>query len=159
MMQPVPLRPDEQVAGGFIALSLGGQPKRLPELKRHRNREWTDLFNRTVTETLGKAGELKDVEDLVQMLTGSMDVMLDLLVAYDESGALGGREWIDHNATDREIYEAMRKVTGAAFPFGNDLLTRIPGIAAMVIQAVISSRSTSSSRPSTGGRRRRSNAA
>lgn len=159
MMEPTPLRPDEQVAGGFIAMSLGGQPKRLSVLTIDRNRDWTARFNATVAETIGKAGQLNDLDDMVRLLAGSIDVMLDLLVAYDDSGALGGREWIHKNATDREVYEALKKVTDAAFPFGVDLVNRVPGFVGMMMEAAIrvaSSQSTSSAPRSTAGRRARS---
>lgn len=157
MMEPTPLRPESEAAGGFIPVSVGGQTRHLPELKRHRNREWKERFQQTVTDTLDKSRALDDLEDVVQLIAGSSDVQLDLLVAYDESGALGGREWLDTHATDREIYAALKKVVAVAFPEMPDLLTRMPQLIGLVVEAAMRrSRSTSSSRPSTGGRQRRS---
>jgi len=157
MMEPTPLRPDDQVAGGFIPVSVGGQSKNLPELKRHRNREWKALFQQTVGDTLAKSHALTDMEDVVQLIAGSSDVQLDLLIAYDESGALGGREWLDTNATDREIYTALKKITAIAFPEMPDLMTRMPQLVGLVLEAAMRrSQSTSSSRRSTAGRQKRS---
>jgi len=157
MMEPTPLRPPDEVAGGFLRVSLGGQARSLPILKIDHNRAWKELFNVTVSEALGGTRQLQTLDDVVNLLATSTDTMLDLLVAYDESGALGGKEWMDRNATDRDIYEALKKVTDAAFPFGVDLITRVPNFMGTLLEAVIrSSRSMSSSQPSTAGRQRRS---
>lgn len=160
MMQPVPLRPDEEVAGGFIVLSVGGQTKHLPELKRYRNREWKALVQRRFAETLGATREVETFDDVVNLIAGGSDLYVELLVAYDDSGVLGGAEWLDRNATDRDLYFAFKKVASVAFPETPDLLTRIPGLVGVVVESLIrSSRSTNGSRRSTAGRRKRSSAA
>src|SRR5688500_7345976 len=137
MMEPTPLRPDDQVAGGFIPVSVGGQMRNLPELKRHRNREWKALFQQTVGVTLSKSHDLEDLEDVVQLISGTSDVQIDLLVAYDEQGVLGGRECLDTNATDREIYTAIKRVAAVAFPEMPDLLTCMPQVIVLVIEAAM----------------------
>ena len=160
MAAPTPIRPDEEVAAGFISATLGGQARNLPVLSIERNREWKKVYNATVSE-LGGDAESDDFDAVVDLLSGAIDKMVDLLIAYDETGALGGREWIDKHATDREVYELLKgPVLQAAFPFGIDLMAQVLGaIRANMARLAVSSPSTSSSQRSTGGRRRRSNAA
>lgn len=159
MDAPTPLRPDEEVAGGYISVTMGGQAKRLPVLPIVRNREWKRQFDEMVAE-LGMNAESDDFEEIVRALSDSIDKMLDLLLAYDETSALGGREWLDSHATDREVYEAFKKVKDAAYPFGFDLMARVLGEVRMnMARLAAGSKSTSSSPPSTAGRPKRSNAA
>ena len=70
--------------------------------------------------------------------------MMDLLIAYDQMGAearetqpvLPEREWIDTHATDTECYEAMKRVTAAAYPFGPDLLRIVPEFLPMILNSL-----------------------
>jgi hypothetical protein len=158
---PTPLRPDEEVAGGYISATLGGQAKSLPVLTRAANRDFQKVYADRVRSTIEATGKLDDLEDVIQMMSSSIDDMLEIVLFYDKTASLGGREWIDNNATDREIYDLFKKVTHAAHPFGQDLLGLIPDLRAMLLRAVIrvGSRSTSSSPPSTGGRPKKSKAA
>ena len=159
MTAPTPLRPDEEVAGGYISVTLGGQAKRLPVLPIVRNREWKQQFDAMVAE-LGMNTESDDFEEVVRALSNSIEKMLDLLLAYDETGALGGREWIERHASDGEVYETFKKVKDAAYPFGFDLMARVLGeVRLNMARLAAGSKSTSSSPPNTGGRPRRSRAA
>jgi hypothetical protein len=157
---PTPLRPDEEVAGGYISATLGGQVRNLPVLPIARNREWKRQFDATVRD-MGANAESDDFDEVVRALSDSIETMLDLLIAYDDTSSLGGREWIDKHATDREVYELFKKVTDAAFPFGFDLMARMLGELRMqMARLAAGSRPTSSVRPSTGSARRKtSNAA
>ncbi len=161
MTDPTPLRPDEEVAGGYISATLGGQAKSLPVLSVAQNRTWKSQFDTTVTQ-IGASAESDDFDEIVRALSDSIEKMLDLLIAYDQTSSLGGREWIDQHATDREVYETFKKVTDAAFPFGFDLMARMLGELRQSLARKatgVGSKSTSSSAPSTGGRPRRSKAA
>ena len=162
MEAPTPLRPDEEVAGGYISATLGGQVKRLLVLPRARNRDFQKVYAEHIRTTLTNAGKLDDLEDVIEVMSSSIDEMLDVVLTYDESAALGGREWIDAHATDREIYELFKQVTHAAHPFGRDLLAVIPDLRALLLRATLrmaGSPSTSSSRRSTAGNRKRSKTA
>lgn len=163
MAAPTPLRPDEEVAGGYISATLGGQARSLPVLPRAENREFQRVYKERVGQTIKSAGELNDLEDVIQLMSASIDEMMEVVLIYDKTGALGGREWIDTHATDREIYELFKKVTHAAHPFGQDLVAAIPDLRAMLLRSMLraaaGSPSTSSSPPSTAGRRKKSRAA
>lgn len=160
-------RPDEQVVGGFIPVELGGEAKVLPVLSIRENRTWTKLFAGSIRAKLEAVGPLQSVDEVVGLLVESMDTMMDLLVAYDRDKVLGDKEWIDTHATDREVYETLKRVTAAAFPFGVDLRTLVPELIPMLmssltqgvaIATVALSQSTNGSRPNTDGRRRKSKA-
>lgn len=144
-------------------MTVGGQARSLPELTRVRNREFQKFYAEKVRSTLKATEELTELDDVINLMSSSIDEMMEIVLVYDETNALGGRDYLDSHATDREIYEAFKKVTDAAHPFGKDLLARVPNLSSILLRAAMAmtagSRSTSSSRRSTAGRRKRSKAA
>lgn len=161
MTAPTPLRPDEEVAGMFVSVTLGGQAKSLPVLPRARNREFQKFYAEKVRSTLKATEELVELDDVINLMANSIDEMMEVVLTYDETESLGSREWVDRHATDREIYEAFKKVTDVAHPFGKDLLAQVPNLSTILMRAAMAagSRSTSSSPRSTGGRRKKSKVA
>jgi hypothetical protein len=171
MMAPRPLRPDEQVAGGFLYVTLGGKDYELAVLPMASNRKWIAELRETVTRVIGETPSLDGIEDFIDLLATNSEAEMDLLIAYDNlSGApvLPEREWIDTNATDREVYEGVKRAAAAAFPKGPDLLRIVPDLLPMLMTAVskgvaaaaiamASSKPTNGSQPSTAGPRPSSN--
>ena len=166
MMEPTPLRPDDQVAGGFIAMRLGGQSYEVRVLSMAANRRWTTHLAEQIKAKLGNLEPIESADQVAQLLADQAETMMDLLISYDRMGAVGSkkalpdRKWIDTHATDTECYEAMKRVTAAAYPFGPDLLRIVPELMPMLMQslsrgvaaatiAMASSRSMSSSPTST----------
>lgn len=143
-LEPTPLRPDEQVAGGYLHVTLGGQDFVLPVLPIRANREWIAKLREQMVAVLKVTPDLDTIDDFVGLLAGNSEAMMDLLLAYDAIGAefskrsavLPERDWIDTHATDRECYEGMKRVTAAAYPFGPDLLRMIPEIRPLLLEAV-----------------------
>lgn len=151
-------RPDEERAGGFISLAIGADVRQVPVLTIAANRTWKATFEAAVRKVLGRVEDVDTLDAVVGVLNDSTDLMIDLLVAYDAGGQLGGRAWIEGHATDDDVYQAMKRVTAAAYPFGIDLARMIPDLRAILATAVMraSAARTSSPPPSTGGRRGRS---
>lgn len=156
--------------GAFVPITLAGKSHVLRELPRRANREYQSLVTGTVRKALDVSDSLDTVDDVIEALAASGETMLDLLIAYDAAGAvwpghtpvLPDREWINERATDRECYEAIKKVLNIAFPPGADLLRLIPELRPWLIQAISRgvsaaaialtlSPSTSSAPPSTAG--------
>lgn len=138
-MAPTPLRPDEQVAGGFLYVTLGGQEYELRVLSMAQNRKWIAELRTTVARILGETPSLDGIEDFIDLLATNSEAEMDLLIAYDNLGAepvLPEREWIDSHATDREVYEGVKRAAAAAFPKGPDLLRIVPDLLPMLMQAV-----------------------
>lgn len=187
MTAPTPLRPAAEVVGAYVSITLAGKEYRLRELPSRVNRDWQKRLATDVRERINAVGPMDSADEVIQAIADSAEVMMDLLIEYDRLGTdawnrqlntsepkvLPEREVIDTTATDRECYEAMKKVTNVSFPFGGDLLRIVPefmpilldrlttGVARGVAAAAvtISSRSTSSSRRPTGGSPTTSNAA
>ena len=176
MALPTPLRSDDEVVGAYVPITLGGKKYQLPELPRKANREWQSLLTDEVRKTLTAVGPLDTADEVIDAIADSAELMMDLLIAYDQAGAkawsevrgtplepvLPERDWIDTHATDRECYESIKAVMQVAFPTGADLLRLVPELRPMLLQAfsrgvaaatvaMVSSRSMSSAPPSTDG--------
>lgn len=158
--------------GAFVPITLGGKGYHVAELPRRANREWQEHLTVEVRKAMAESGPLETADEVIDAIAGSSDLMLDLLYSYDAAAeaawgrkpVLPDREWVDTHATDRECYEAIKKVTGVSFPFGADLLRIIPEIRPMLLESVSKgvaaaaiamsttfSRSMSSAPPSTDG--------
>jgi hypothetical protein len=124
-------RTTEEKAGGFISARVGGTTKELPTLKVRAAREW----RLRLVEALGSVSPTMLSLDLdalkvdgIAAMTGlaplaqlASDRILDLVVAYDPSAALGGRDWLEENADDLELYALLKVILGVIFPEAADL--------------------------------------
>ena len=167
MMDPTPLRPDEQVAGGFIAMPLGGQSHSVKVLPMALSRKWLASAKEQIGSLRGTADMLDSFEDIADFIAGQSEMMLDLLIAYDELGdkVLPDREWLDAHATDRECYDGWKRVTAATSPLAEEALRIVPDLIPILIEAfrkavsvgtaravaIHLSRPTNGSQPSTAG--------
>ena len=137
---------DEDRISGVLRLRFGTTEREVPTLPLRPAREW----QRRVSALSGGFGlpSLADWDglDVGRFANLTTDALLDLAVAYDRTGALGGREWLEENADPAEVYEAVVAMAENAFPFVRDGRSVL---ATMVAQATLAS-----SRPesSTNGR-------
>lgn len=97
-------RPEDDRAAGVLRLTLGGTPVELPVLRIRQSRLWREQL---------RATDIEDGEDVERPI----QVMLDLVAAYDVTGLLGGRDAIEDRATDAEVYAAFQQMLAASFPF------------------------------------------
>jgi hypothetical protein len=181
---PTPLRPDEEVVGAYVPITLAGKQYQLAELPRRANREWQALLSDEVRVTFSDLGDLDSAEEVMAAIAKSAEMQLRLLIEYDRMGAqawsevhnktyepvLPDYDTLDAIATDGECYRAIKKVTEVSFPFGSDLLGLLPELRPLILNAVskgvaaatiamVSLPSSSSAPPSTDGSQTTSNAA
>ena len=135
-------RSPEDVLAGVLRIAVGGVEKIVPTLPLRATREWQATLAR------GPAAFSVPVTDddwtaaTVSEFTGlTLDTILNVVVAYDRSGALGGREWLEDNADPAQLYAAASQMAEVAFPFA----TNIPMLlAALVVRSVVASTSPNS---------------
>lgn len=112
---------ETEILNGTISVVMDGQRRALPVLKIKRAGPWRALVMKTLN-AFEKADKLTP--------TAAMNMpaakILDLVVAYDFSKVLGGRDSIEENATDKEVYDAFIKMWNETFPYkglARDLIT------------------------------------
>jgi hypothetical protein len=141
----------EAILAGHCRVVLGGQEYLLPDLPNRANREWLASFSGDLGGLMSSLDANQDnVSAILAALTAASDQVLELLMSYDRTSVLPSREWVDENATPREIVYAVMGVWQAANP--------LVGIALSGVIPTSSTPSvpTSSSSPTTATRGRRS---
>ncbi len=119
-MQP---RDEETALSGLLSIRMGGQVKEVPTLKIAKSRKWKTEAAGVVEKVLARIpDDAQGAQDaLAPMVNLPTDVALDLVLAYDVTNALGTRKWVEDNADDREVLEALQQMLTATFPFGSVL--------------------------------------
>ena len=133
-----------------IQIVLGGHAKSVAPLTIDRNREWKKGLADTVGVAFGSlAASAADWKKLVSTVAGMTDQQIDLLVAYDEAGSLGGAAWIGAHATEREVWEGLKAVLDEAFPHLAELLRKVSP--AILLPTLLQLLESSTSSPSPAG--------
>jgi hypothetical protein len=107
-------RTEEAAIGGLLTLTIGGRARAVPVLKIKHSREWK--------EKLGGVAAGIELDDDLAVTIGRLanlasDRALDLVVAYDRTDVLGGRDAIEEEATDAEVFQALEVIVRATYPF------------------------------------------
>ena len=110
-------RSPEDVATGILRVSVGSAVRERPTLKAKYIAEWGSL--------LGASGDGKalgdwTMQDVAGLAGQTVGRLLDLVVAYDRTAALGGREWLEEHADPAELHSALVAMVGNAFPLASD---------------------------------------
>lgn len=110
-------RSPEDVAAGILRIAIGGTVREVPTLKAKYIGLWGDLFA-DAGNKLDAVGEWT-MADVSQFSERSVQRLVDLVVAYDRTGALGGREWLEEHADPAQLHAALVLMIGNAFPLAD----------------------------------------
>jgi hypothetical protein len=133
---------DEILAGAPFTVVLGGISKSLVPLTIAAGRVWQRHLVDTLNAKSGVLDGSTGWGEVARLFVGLTDEELDVLLAYDETAALGGREWIEAHATATEVHEAFKEVCYLEFPLLREARS-FPQLIAMLLGS-LSGRSTSS---------------
>lgn len=90
---------ESDIAAGIIRLTINGTDRILPTLKIGPFQD--DFLPKQWPKVQSMFSE--DRTDPAELLKLGTDTLLDLIVAYDASGALGGRDWLRNNADHNDL--------------------------------------------------------
>jgi len=146
-------RSAEDVLAGVLRIAVGGVEKIVPTLPIRATREWQATLAAGPGRFAPDDADDWSSTDASEFSSLTLDVILDIVCAYDRTSALGGREWLEEHADPAQLYTAAGQMADVAFPFADD--TRML-LAALVVRSVVGSRPRSStSGPSAIGDLRR----
>lgn len=144
-------RSPEDVLAGILRIAVGGVEKLVPTLSIRATREWQDeiaqgpqAFSVPVNDDDWSAAVVSEFAGL------TLDSILHMVVAYDRTGVLGGRDWLEEHADPEQLYRAAEQMMEVAYPFAESPRVLL---AALVVRAVVESgqRNSTSGRSRTGG--------
>lgn len=105
-----------------LVLTLGGVERRLPVHNLNQSDEWQQKLAQAIARV--ELPDTTDGADLVAAFIGLPSaLLLDAVIAYDLTDAIGGRDWIRDHATERDIYVAFQAMAGETFPYLADART------------------------------------
>lgn len=133
-------RSEEDVLRGVLLVSLGKPPvtKEIPVLSIAEARKWKAALGRTLGGEVANMS-LERLQDAGPIALAVGDRTVDLVLAYDTTAALGGREWIEANATDAQLYGLLRRLVEVSFPFVRDLKTLVSELRAIGLADLLGS--------------------
>ena len=137
-------RTPEDILAGVLRINVGGIEKRVPTLPMNASAEWQEALGAQLGGFARNLSTDQSADSLIGFARFTQQAILDAVVAYDRSGALGGREWLAEHADPAQLYIAFRQMAEVVFPFVADvrsLLAMLPGLLA---QADVGSSSPSS---------------
>jgi hypothetical protein len=127
-----------EVIAGLLPFTIDGDVRLVPELKWRANREWQARLAATFVSLASLPADTPDG------LAAMADAERELVLAYDETGALGDLE----DATEREIDAIYNRLMAVSFPLAESQMTVVVGI----LRAAAESASASSTNgPSPSG--------
>jgi hypothetical protein len=138
-------RSPEDVLAGVLRFTFGGVEKVVPTLKIREVRDWQRRVTAEVPWLESAIHEDGAIDHLGDFVDESLDKLIAFVIAYDVSGALGGREWLEANADPSELYEASRAMGAVSFPFVGGLRGLRLLLASVVAQAAAEASSSPSS--------------
>lgn len=151
-------RSAEDVLAGVLRISIGGIEKRVPTLPMRASAEWQETLGAQLGGFARSLSSDQSADSLMGFARFTQDAILEAVLAYDRTGALGGREWLLEHADPSQLYAAFRQMAEVVFPFVSDvrsLLAMLPGLLAQADVGLTSPSSTSGPSPtgdSTPGR-------
>lgn len=149
-------RSEEDIVAGVLRVSIGrpAVSKTIPVLSIADARKWKSELGRTLGREIAGMS-LERLQDGGPIALAVGDRTVDLVLAYDQEAALGGREWIEKNATDDQLYRILRALVEITFPFVRDLKTLVSELRAIGLADLLGSAASlsgsSTKTPSPGG--------
>lgn len=126
-------RTPEDILAGVLRINVGGIEKRVPTLPMNASAEWQETLGAGLSGFARNLSADQSAESLVGFARFTQQAILDAVVTYDRTSALGGRDWLEENADPAQLYIALRQMAEVVFPFVNDvrsLLAMLPGLLA-----------------------------
>jgi len=132
MALSIPERSAEDRAAGVLRIDVGGASKRLPTLSMNAAEKWTQELGAQVAGLAQRlSAESESTDAIFGLASFSQTAVLDAVVAYDTTSALGGREWLAEHADPEQLYIAFRQIVRVVFPFVEELgglMNLLPGL-------------------------------
>jgi hypothetical protein len=117
-----PDRTPEDIASGVLRIAIGGSVKPVPTLPLKHIPAWAALLDELTPDA--PAGEpspdapADDNHGYELLAKATAATLLTIVTAYDRTGALGGREWLEENADLSQLKIAAEQMASNAFPLG-----------------------------------------
>jgi len=90
-----------------------GEERILPALEGEKLGRWHARYagdKMAGLDAMMEAAEAGNLPSLLEAHSMTMDAMVDALVAYDATGALGGKEWLEEHLDPRQLLLILHRI-------------------------------------------------
>jgi hypothetical protein len=91
-------------------VGIAGEYRPMPALTGDDLDRWLKRYAKAATTFRLAMEEPQPAPDRLSLMSEYGTELVDLLMLYDRSGALGSRDWLEENATDEQVYYALRLI-------------------------------------------------
>lgn len=85
----------------------------IPALEGPLLKEWMTRYARVFLDYSDGMEKVGTVGDWFRVNSLANEDLLDALLAYDRTGALGSRDWIESNFTIRDVWTVLQRIARA----------------------------------------------
>ena len=112
-------RGEQEAFAETITGTVNGEPITIPVLRiKHADAWRTEL---EVQAAVVGTSIFEGLPGMIGMSSSMIEAMLELVIAYDRTGVLGGRDVFVENASDGEAWALFKQMIDASYPFVDDL--------------------------------------
>jgi hypothetical protein len=139
--------PEDRVIASPLVVVLAGVACPVRILNRRESRAWREVLTAKTGALFGAMDDMQQVIATGAVFDLATDSILELVMAYDVEHVLGRDVKDFDDATDFEIYGALKAIIAVAFPLVQD----VGGLLALGVGAVRSANPSSTNGPSRNG--------
>ena len=105
------IRFDYDETGEAFLFTLDGDPRPpVPTLEGWVLREWIGRYASVYTTMIEARSQIASLDDMLRLENVTEDGLLDALVSYDRTGALGSRDWLEENLTLDQVMIMLQRI-------------------------------------------------
>lgn len=150
-----PRSPEDRLRG-VLRVTVGSVEKVVPTLPLRAALDWWETNAVAMSRELPEHEAVTEFEFIADYNRLGTEVALDLVLAYDRTAALGGREWLEENADPTQINAALQLMMANVFPFATDTSVILAALVGRIAVASSSQNSTNGHSPTGASTRPRS---
>lgn len=109
------------------SLTLGFEVFKVRPLSMNHRAKWMETVEQAIGEKFTSVEEIENIAAVLGYLGQFSEMLLDLVIAYDELGTLPAKDWLLENATDEEVKEALIFLVVKANPLVDVANEFLPG--------------------------------
>lgn len=107
----------QRLALGLLPVVVGGQEVEVPKLKFRAGLQWRKAAMATYSELAGVEFDPAHLEQSADLIDKLDDMLLGLIIDYDATDVLGGRDGLEDAIYPNEIAPIFQAMLNATLPF------------------------------------------
>lgn len=100
----------DETGEAFLFTLDGESPPPVPALEGWVLKEWIVQYAKVYTTLAEERPRIASMDDMMRVENVTEDGLLDALMAYDRTSALGSRDWLENNLTVQQLMLILQRI-------------------------------------------------